>query len=70
MHAYTQLALAKAKTYKLGFYEGKMCIGDYKGASVQVYTYISIYIHTYTRCGLAITKSLRSVIHTYLEIHT
>jgi hypothetical protein len=31
-----QLALAKAKTYKLGFYEGKMCIGDYKGASVQV----------------------------------
>eukprot|EP00283_Hemiselmis_rufescens_P008667 CAMPEP_0173420554 /NCGR_PEP_ID=MMETSP1357-20121228/1978_1 /TAXON_ID=77926 /ORGANISM="Hemiselmis rufescens, Strain PCC563" /LENGTH=1085 /DNA_ID=CAMNT_0014383351 /DNA_START=39 /DNA_END=3296 /DNA_ORIENTATION=+ len=30
-----KLALAKAKTYKLGFYEGKMCIGDFKGMSVQ-----------------------------------
>jgi leucyl-tRNA synthetase len=30
-----KLALAKAKTYKLGFYEGKMCIGDFKGVSVQ-----------------------------------
>ena len=30
-----KLALAKAKTYKIGFYEGKMTIGDYKGLSVQ-----------------------------------
>ena len=30
-----KLALAKAKTYKIGFYEGKMAIGDYKGMSVQ-----------------------------------
>jgi len=30
-----KLLLAKAKTYKLGFYEGKMCIGDYKGSTVQ-----------------------------------
>ena len=30
-----KLALAKAKTYKIGFYEGKMAIGDHKGLSVQ-----------------------------------
>jgi len=30
-----KLALAKAKTYKIGFYEGKMAIGDYKGMTVQ-----------------------------------
>ena len=30
-----KLALAKAKTYKLGFYEGRMCIGEYKGETVQ-----------------------------------
>jgi leucyl-tRNA synthetase len=30
-----KLALAKAKTYKIGFYEGKMTVGDYKGMSVQ-----------------------------------
>mmetsp|Transcript_28742 Transcript_28742/g.68650 ORF Transcript_28742/g.68650 Transcript_28742/m.68650 type:complete len:1574 (-) Transcript_28742:8-4729(-) len=30
-----KLALAKAKTYKLGFYEGKMNLGEYKGLSVQ-----------------------------------
>ncbi|EKX38613.1 leucyl-tRNA synthetase, PPC-targeted [Guillardia theta CCMP2712] len=30
-----KLVLAKAKTYKLGFYEGKMTIGDFKGMPVQ-----------------------------------
>jgi len=30
-----KLALAKAKTYKIGFYEGKMTVGDHKGMSVQ-----------------------------------
>jgi len=30
-----KLALAKAKTYKLGFYEGRLTVGEFKGQQVQ-----------------------------------